>query len=405
METVVRKYGGTSLAGLDQVRSIARSVAAARRRVAVVLVVSAQGSTTDELLGTAATLNVRRPTRESDQLLATGECASAALMSMALQEVGVPAVSLTGAQAGVAVVGPHGEGRVAKVTPTRIRSSLDVGEVPVVAGFQGDNPAGDVTTLGRGGSDTTAVALAAALGARRCEIYTDVDGVCSADPRIVPTASLLSEVDVNVMSEMAFAGAKVLHARAVELATAEGVEVHVRNSVGDRPGTVVRHGDDPDVLEAFGVLAVAHDLDVTRVLVRSGPGHRDPAVDVLVLLGEHNAPVDLVARSGPFEDEFRMGFTMRRSDLVRLADELRDLVAQTGGSVVYDEHVGKVSLIGTGMLNRPGHTARMLSVLADAGIATSWVSTSQLRTSVTIPIDRVHTAVALLHAEFELDRG
>ncbi len=230
-----------------------------------------------------------------------------------------------------------------------------------------------------------------------------MDGVYSADPRIVPSATVLPTVHKDVMVELAFAGARVLHSRSVELAAARQIEVHVRSSFRDAPGTVIPGGSDPRMLETHGVVALAHDLDVARVLVRCDRTQRDPAVEVLNVFARHHAPVDLVARSGPYEDEFRMGLTMRRSDVPRVAAELRDVVAAAGGSVRLDEDVAKISLIGTGLLNRPEYTAQLLSALADAGIATSWVSTSQLRTSVTVLADRALDAVTLLHREFALD--
>jgi aspartate kinase len=404
MNILVRKYGGSSLADLGRLQRVAGSIAALPRYTRTVVVVSAQGDTTDRMLGDAARLGASRPTRETDQLLATGEAASAALLAIALTGCGLPAVSLTGAQAGITAAGPPGEGRIADIATTRIRRLLADGNVVVIAGFQGAGQDGDVLTLSRGGSDTTAVALAAALQAQRCEIYTDVDSVYSADPRIVPTARRLPTVDIEVMVEMAFAGAKILHSRAVELAAARDIEVHVRSSLQDNQGTVVRRGRDIAMLEDLGVVAVAHDLDVCRVLVRCDRGHRDPAVDVLGVFARQHAPVDLVARSGPYEDEFRMGLTMRRSDVPRVAAELTDVVSAAGGNVLLDEDVAKVSLVGTGLLNRPQYTARMLSAFAAAGIATSWVSTSQLRTSVTVPAGRALDAVALLHEEFDLDR-
>ncbi len=403
MELLVRKYGGTSVADGERMRQVAASVAAAHRRTPTVVVVSAQGATTDALLRQAAESGERRTTRETDQLLATGECASAAVLAMALEAQGVSAVSLTGGQAGISVVGPPGEGRIAAVRTDRVHRHLAEGRVVVVAGFQGTNAEEDVVTLGRGGSDTSAVALAAELAAGRCEIYTDVDGVFSADPRVVPTARLLDRVHMDVMVEMAFAGARVLHSRAVELAATRSIEVHVRSSFRDGPGTVIARGDDPTMLEDCGVLAIAHDLNVARVLVRAERTRHDPAVDVLGVFARHNAPVDLVARSGPFEDEFRMGFTIRLSDLAQVGPELREVVAAAGGTVLFDQDIAKVSLIGTGLLNRPQYTAQLLSTLAAAGIAISWVSTSQLRTSVTVPADRVLDAVALLHKEFDLD--
>lgn len=405
MEIVVRKYGGTSVADAACLFRAAASVAALHAAgTAVVVVVSAQGNTTDELLRRAAEVGGAAVTRETDQLLATGECASAALMAIALSATGVPAVSLTGAQAGVVATGPPGAGLVTDVDTTRIRAHLAQRRVVVVAGFQGVNFHGDLLTLGRGGSDTTAVALAAVLDAAACEIYTDVDGVYSADPRVVTTARVLPEVRADVTVEMAFAGAKVLHPRAAELAAAQDIEVRVRSSFTEGRGTRIPRRTDRAGLEDHGVTAVTHDLDVVRVLIRSDGPHRDLAADLLAVLAECNAPLDLVARSGPFEDEFRMGFTMRRADLARVAPALRETAASVGGTVVLDERVAKVSVIGVGLLSRPEYTARLLTVLADAGIPTSWLFTSQLRTSVTVPLDRTLRAVALLHEELLPDR-
>jgi aspartate kinase len=403
---LVRKYGGTSVADLERMRAVARSVAEAQRETPTVVVVSAQADSTNRLLRTAADAGAVRPTRETDQLLVTAECASAALLAITLQAIGVPAVSLTGGQAGIRVSGPPGVGRVADIDPAPIRTLLDAGTVVVVAGFHGVDDTGTVVTLGRGGSDITAIAIAVALDAPRCEIYTDVDGVCSADPRIVETARQLPTVEMDSMVELAFAGAKVLHPRAVELAATGRIDVLVANSFHDRPGTVIprRRGDQAG-LEEHRIVAITSDLDVTRVLIRAGATNRDAAVDVLDVFARHNAPVDLVARSGSFEDEFRMGFTMRHSDFAIVGDELQRVVGATGGTMVLDEQVGKISLIGTGMLNRPQHTAGMLATLADAGIAISWISTSQLRTSVVVSADRAHEAVALLHEQFLCDEN
>jgi aspartate kinase len=264
----------------------------------------------------------------------------------------------------------------------------------VVGGFHGVNEVGDMITLGRGGSDTTAVALAAALGAQECEIYTDVDGVYTADPRIVPTARKVPRIGPAVMAEMAFAGAGVLHSRAVELAAMRQVAVHVRSSTGAELGTVVAGG-----LETGNpVVAVTHDLDVARVLIRGNGA--DLAAEVLDILARNSVPVDLIARSGPHEDEFRMGFTVRRSDVVEVKLAL-EKAAEDGG-VRIDEGVAKVSLIGMGLLSRPTYVARMLGALSAVDIPTSWVFTSQVRASVTVPRDRVAAAVALLHEEFGL---
>lgn len=406
----VLKYGGSSLATADQLREVARRVARGHRMGArTVVVVSARGQATDELLRLGHSTGRDRTGRETDQLLATGECASAALLAIALQDLGVPAVSFTAAQAGIRAAGPAGSGVIADIDTGRLRAVLADRGVPVVAGFQGVNAAGDLVTLGRGGSDTTAVAVAAALGARRCEICTDVPGVATADPRVVPNVRVLRQLDVGVMAEMSFAGAKVLHSRAVELAAMHRVELHVRSSASSadpiEPGTVIPAGSDPTMLETSGVVvAIAHDLDVARVLVHCGSRRADVAADILAMLSEHAVPVDLVARSGPHEDEFRMGFTMRRADVDKTLPAVHEAMQELGGTIHVDENVGKLSLIGMGLLNRPEYTARMLSALSAAGIATSWLSTSQIRTSVVIPRDRVVPAVRLLHEEFGLDR-
>lgn len=411
----VQKYGGSSLGTVEQLRHVACTVAAGHRRGRpTVVVVSARGHSTDELLRLAGTAGRDRGGRETDQLLATGESVSAALLAITLQDIGVPAVSLTGAQAGIRTVGKHGSGIISDIDTRRLRRILAKGEVAVVAGFQGIDGVGDVITLGRGGSDTTAVALAAVLDAGHCEICTDVPGVSTADPRVVSPVRVLPSLDVGVMAEMSFAGAKVLHSRAVELAAMHRVELHVRSSQPGssskpggptEPGTIIPAGSDPMMLETHGVVvAVAHDLDVARVLVQCGPRRGDLAADILMLLSQHAVPVDLVARSGPYEDEFRMGFTMRRTDADETLSAVRDAMNELGATIHIEKNVGKLSLIGMGLLNRPEYTARMLSALSTADIPTSWLSTSQLRTSVIIPLGRVLGAVQLMHDEFELDR-
>jgi aspartate kinase len=411
----VQKYGGSSLGTTEQLRHVARTVAAGHRLGRpTVVVVSARGHNTDELLRLAGIAGRDRGGRETDQLLATGESVSAALLAITLQDIGVPAVSLTGAQTGIRAVGKHGSGIISDIDTRRLRRILAKGEVAVVAGFQGVDGAGDVITLGRGGSDTTAVALAAVLYAGQCEICTDVPGVSTADPRVVSPVRVLPSLDVGVMAEMSFAGAKVLHSRAVELAAMHRVELRVRSSQPGgsskpgrptEPGTVIPAGSDTTMLETHGVVvAVAHDLDVARVLVQCGSRRDDLAADILMLLSQHAVPVDMVARSGPYEDEFRMGFTMRRTDVDEVLSTVRDAMNELRAAIHIDENVGKLSLIGMGLLNRPEYTARMLSALSTAGIPTSWLSTSQLRTSVVIPLGRMLDAVQLLHDEFELDR-
>jgi aspartate kinase len=402
---VVQKYGGSSLGGRAELDGVADAVAARHRADGpLVVVVSARGKATDELLALAEGTGGTRTERETDQLLATGECASAALIAMALRRRGVPAASLNAWQAGIRASGKHGEGVLTSIDTGRIRHLLGAGTTAVVAGFQGVDEHGDLLTLGRGGSDTTAVALAAELGAARCEIYTDVDGISTADPRVVPEAQVLPAIDVSVMTEMAFAGARVMHSRAVELAATQGIDLYVRRSPSPHGGTVIRRHEDPDALETRGVVVgVTHDAETSRVLIHAMGGRRDLAADVLGILADNSMSVDLVARSGPHEQEFRMGFTVRREDLREVRPALERHVAELGGRVHVDTHVGKLSLIGMGLLNRPEYTARLLSTLSGAGIWTSWISTSQLRTSVVVPLDRLYEAVALLHGEFGLE--
>ncbi|HEY3734403.1 MAG TPA: aspartate kinase [Streptosporangiaceae bacterium] len=419
MEVVVRKYGGSSLSTFNKVLAIAERTAATRLDGhPLVMVVSARGDTTDDLLRAVDEVSgqVRAPEvgREIDQLLATGECASAALLALAISRLGVPAVSLTGAQAGIRARGNPGCGVIAEVCGGRVGQLLAEGAIPVVTGFQGITDSGDVITLGRGGSDTTAVAMAVALAAQGCEIYTDVDGVFTADPRVVPEARRLASVEAGTMAEMAFAGARVLHSRAVELAGISGIAIHVRNALGRAPGTLIsplplsppaaRRGEGNPMLENDGaVCAIVHDLDVARVLVHSPKGRTDLAGDVLTALADLPIPIDMVARSGPSEDEFRMGFTIRRGDidLVRLA--LADITARSIASLRVDDDLGKVSVVGMGLLSRPGYAARMISALTAEDIATSWISTSQLRTSAIIARHRVIRAVEVLHREFAAD--
>jgi aspartate kinase len=408
MNVVVQKYGGSSVSTIGSLHRVAGFAAAAHRSGrSTVVVVSAQGDTTDDLIESAAQVTAgtrsERTAREVDQLLATGECASAALLAMAVDRLGIPAVSLTGSQAGVLVEGRYGSGVIADIDTTRINRLLATGHVVVIAGFQGFNTAQDAVTLGRGGSDTTAVAVAATLGAPRCEIYTDVDGVYTADPRIFPNAQVIPAISMGVMAEMAFAGAKVLHSRAVELAAMRDIELHVRSSREPGLGTLIIRGSDDIVLETErAVVAITHDLDVARVLVHAKGGQTDLAADVLAALARQSVPVDLVARTGPQEDQFRMGFTVRGSDVEDIRPVLLQLVAERSGGVRIDEDVAKVSLIGMGLLNRPEYAARMISTLAEAGIPISWVSTSQLRTSVIIPRHQALRAVDLLHERFEL---
>jgi aspartate kinase len=402
---VVQKYGGSSVATADHIRAVAGKVERARESGSdLVVVVSAMGKTTDRLLRLAGEVSRDPSPREIDQLLATGEEQSVALLAMALHDRGVSAVSLTGSQAGMTVTGRYGSGVISEIRPERIHGLLNEGRVVIVAGFQGMNSLGDVITLGRGGSDTTAVALAAALGAERCEIYTDVSGVYTADPSIVERARRISVISPEEMAEMSWRGAKVMHPRAVELGALYGVEIHVRSSFDEGAGTVITGGNDLERLETRETLAgIVHDLDVSRVTlngIRTGPGTLSR---VFAPLAEGDISVDVIVESGTREGAADVAFTVRRADFaeaLRLAGEVADSL---GGVVEGEENLGKVSVLGTGMLNRPGYAARMFASLGEAGIPIRMVSTSEIQVTCVVPAERVEEAVRQLHRNFELE--
>ncbi|ARQ70952.1 aspartate kinase [Streptomyces marincola] len=405
-EVVVQKYGGSSLATGHQLEAVARRVAdAARGGRPVVTVVSARGDTTDELIDLARGINPAPRGRELDQLLATGETASAALLAMALQHIGQPATALTGAQSGILVNGPHGLGTIVAIDTERATRLLGKGEVVVVAGFQGITASGDTITLGRGGSDTTAVALAAELGSRSCEIYTDVPGVLTADPRVVPNARLLPEVDIDVMAEMAFAGARVMHARAVELAALYGIDILVGGSTATHAGTRIHHRDGQDMLEArAAVVAVVHEADVTRVTFRSAAGPEDPARAVFGSLADAAIPADMATVTSTPDGDVAVGLTVGGAHTSAVRACLAPLAGPAGG-VEVDEHLAKVSIVGKGLLSRPEYVSRMLNSLGADGVGARLLAASQLRVSVTVPSGESGRAVRVLHSEFGLDAG
>ena len=393
------------MATAEHIRAVAERVGRARASgLDLVVVVSAMGKTTDRLLALAGEVSRDPSAREIDQLLATGEEQSVALLAMALHDRGVAAASLTGPQAGMTVTGRYGSGVISEIRPERIHKLLKEGQVVIVAGFQGMNSLGDVMTLGRGGSDTTAVALAAALGAERCEVYTDVDGVYTADPRIVKGARRIPVISPEEMAEMSWRGAKVMHPRAVELGALYGVEIHVRSSFEERPGTVITGGNDLDRLETRETLAgIVHDLDVSRVTlngIRTGPGTLSR---VFAPLAEAGISVDVIVESGTREGAADVAFTVRRSDFAEAQRLAGEIAASLGGEVEGEEDLGKVSVVGTGMLNRPGYAARMFASLGEAGIPIRMVSTSEIQVTCVLPAERVEEAVRVLHRDFELE--
>lgn len=406
MGIVVQKYGGSSVATSDHIKAVARRVKRTKESGEdPVVVVSAMGKTTDRLLRLAGEVSGDPSPREIDQLLATGEEQSVALLAMALHDSDVDAVSLTGPQAGFRIEGRYGSGVISEIRPERIHTLIKEGHAVIVAGFQGMNSLGDVMTLGRGGSDTTAVALAAALRAQRCEIYTDVDGVYTADPRIAPKARRIPLISFEEMAEMSWRGAKVMHPRAVELGALHGVEIHVRSSFDDGPGTVITGGKDLERLETRETVAgIVHDYDVARITlnaIKTGPGTLSK---VFTPLAERGISVDVIVESGAGGGAADIAFTVKKSDFDEAIRITNEVAASLDGEAEGERDLGKVSVVGTGMLNRPGYAARMFTTLGESGIPIRLASTSEIQVTCVIASERVEEAVRDLHRAFELEQ-
>jgi aspartate kinase len=400
----VQKFGGTSVADAERIRAVADHVARTRRGGDdLVVVVSAMGKTTDSLIRLAEDVSEVRPGRELDMLLTAGERISVALVCMALAELGVPAASFTGSQAGIVTDTQHTNAKILEVRPDRIRQSLAEGVIPVVAGFQGVSTAHDVTTLGRGASDLTAVALAAALHADRCEIYTDVSGVFSADPRIVPTARRLRRLSFEEMLEIAATGGKVLQLRSVEFARNHHVTLHVRSSFTWEPGTVVAE-EDP-MLEQAVVSAVTSDTSEVKLTVAGVPDRPGVAAALFRGLAVRNVNVDMIVQNTSLDGSSTdISFTVPKSDLAVAMEVSEELAPDVGAkSVLVDERVAQVSIVGAGMKTHPGVTATMFEVLAAEEINIEMISTSSIRLSCVIDSECADRAVRALHTAFGLD--
>jgi aspartate kinase len=405
---LVQKYGGSSLATAERIRAAARRIArtAASGRP-VVVVVSAMGDTTDELIQLAYQVADRPDDREMDLLLSTGETVSATLMAMALHGLQQPAVSLTGSQAGIRSTRVFTRARITDIRPDRISTELRHGKVVIVTGFQGVTDDQDVTTLGRGGSDTTAVALACALGAERCDIYTDVEGIFTADPRVVPGARKLSDIGYEEMLELAQLGARVMHPRAVELAELYGVPIHVASSFSDAPGTLIhRDGDLNMPMEIRkNVRGIAHDTDVARITLVRVPDRPGIAAAIFQPLAQASISVDTIAQSSGADGTTDLSFTISRGDLERAVEITRAIAPGIqAASVDTADNLAKVSIVGTGMQSSPGYAARMFGTLAEAGVNINIISTSDIRITCVVARDHAEQAVRMLHAAFELDR-
>ena len=405
-DTVVMKFGGTSVADAERIKRAARRIVErAEEGNQVVAVLSARGKHTDELVSLAHEVSPRPHPREMDMLLSTGERVTCALAAMVINDLGHGAISLTGSQAGIVTDSGHTKAKIIEVKADRIRKALETGKVVLVAGFQGVSQGSlDVTTLGRGGSDTTAVALAAALGAEVCEIFTDVAGVFSADPRIVPKARKLPVLTFEEMLEMSASGAGVLQLRSVEYARNHGVKIHCRSSFDDGPGTVIQ--DEDMTMERPLVTAVTHSTSEARITLLGLPDKPGIAAAVLGALAEANVNVDMIIQNEPASEGHLadMSFTVPREDLIAAREALEPLKQGLGfGAIQSDEQMGKVSVVGAGMKSHPGVAARTFAAIGNAGVNIEMISTSPIKISCVVREEHVETAVRELHSAFELD--
>lgn len=404
MAIIVQKYGGSSVADAERVMAVARRVVeTARSGNKVVVVVSAQGDTTDYLIQQARAISKNPPKRELDMLLATGEQVSIALLAMAIDSLGHPVISLTGAQGGILTDTQHTKARIRMVDGARIKAEMDKGQVVIVAGFQGLNSANDITTLGRGGSDTTAVAVAAALGAEVCEIYTDVEGVFTADPRTVPDARKLAEVDYGEMLELASLGAMILQPRAVEVAAVYGVPIHVRSSFSKNPGTIIREVDS--VEREITVTGVASDENCAKVTLVGIPNEVDVLYRIFSTLAAEGINVDMIVQAGTPNATNHLSFTVTREDLEATLRTIAKLQGDEDWKVIADDDVAKVSIVGAGMMTNPGVAAKMFEALNEENIPVQVVSTSEIKVSCLVPRELHSQAVQACHRKFELENG
>ena len=404
MALIVQKFGGSSVADAQKVSHVAGIIADTYRQGnQVVVVVSAQGKTTDHLIAQAKEVNPNPSKRELDALMSTGELASMALMALALERLGMPAISLSGWQAGVHTDSAHGAARVGRIDTERLRNELDKGNIVIVAGFQGINKYGDVTTLGRGGSDTSAVALAAALNADLCQIYTDVEGIYTADPRIVPNALKIDEITYDEMLELASLGANVLHNRSVEMAKKYNVNLEVLSSMTGAEGTIVKEVTD---VEKLLIKGVTKDVNIARISAMGVSDQPGIAFRLFSLLAKHKVSVDIILQSVGRDGTQDISFTVASKDadeVVRLLEERKDTLGLK--SVICDPNVAKVSIVGAGMVNNSGVACKMFEALSSAGINISMISTSEIKVSVLVDERDADRAVQVIHDRFFSEFG
>ena len=405
MALIVQKYGGSSVVDADKIKNVARRIATTKEKGnQVVVVISAMGKTTDELISLAHQVTKSPDERELDVLLSTGEAVSSTLLAMALNSLGHEAISLSGAQAGIRTDTAYSRARIVTVEAHRIVKELGEGKIVIVAGFQGITPDMDITTLGRGGSDTTAVATAASLGAEICEIYTDVEGVYTADPRFVPQARKLKELSYEEMLELATYGAKVLHPRAVELGELFNIPILVASSFTESPGTLIHGGIPMEVRNK--VSGIAHDLDVAKITILGVPDQPGIATAIFEPLAKENISIDTIVQNASVERITDLTFTVAKSDLDKAMRVVEPVTKSIGArGCVADAKLGKISIIGTGMQNTPGFAARMFRALYEQGINIELITTSEIRITCIVDQARVEDALIALHKAFELERG
>ena len=403
MALIVQKYGGTSVANTDRIKNVAQRVAEYRQRGdQLVVVVSAMSGVTDGLIKLAKDIAPLPSEREMDMLLATGEQQTIALTAIALHGLGVPAVSLTGAQAGIVTDGVHTKAKIHNITPKKAHELLDAGNVVIVAGFQGETPEGQITTLGRGGSDLTAIALASALQADLCQIYTDVDGVYTADPRIVPNARKLTEISYDEMLELAGLGAKVMQSRSVEFAKKFGVVFEVRSSLNDNPGTIVK--EETKSMEDIVIRGVSLDKNQAKVTLVSVPDKPGVAARIFKALGDAAINVDMIVQNvshGSGKPATDLSFTVDKPDLLKAQKVIAGLKKEIGfGEVIAAEKIGKLSIVGVGMKSHSGVAGKMFETLAKEGVNIDMISTSEIKISVVIDLAKGEAAMKAIHAAF-----
>lgn len=403
MGIVVQKYGGSSVADVEKIMRVANRIVNTKKEGnQVVAIVSAMGKTTDNLISLANEINSRPAKREMDRLLSTGEQISMSLLAMAIDSLGENAVSLTGPQAGIRTDSKYSKAKIVNIVSNRLKNELENDNIIIVAGFQGETEEHDIATLGRGGSDTSAVSIAAALNADLCEIFTDVDGVYSCDPRIVPKAKKLSSVSYDAMLELALLGAKVLHPRAVEVAKSHGVEIHVRSSFSHDIGTIVKK--EVSEMEHDGLITgIAHDKNVAKVVIFGVPDTPGTAAKIFKALADENISIQMIVQSAQIKNINDIAFTCSTEEAKEAADILRKIGEKIGAErVIINENIAKVSVIGAGMMTHSNIASRMFNTLGENNINIDLISTSEITISVTVDLDQCEKAVETLAKEFDI---